>query len=243
MNMQERIAQYISVINDVYQHQGHELFIDQGRICSDGWWGAYEESYDEYDLYDSADTLPIPQTEAEYEEVCKEILRRVFEYPIAFEKEQMCQYEAENYGVEFAKQLKSEWQCFSEAPLSRLRIVTQIGKKTDNDGKADYSVNGDFVGGDSVFIFGLREEFNEYNKMAVRHEVIHWMLDKCGYNSEDDGCFFWFFASLYSAHPYKPMDETNKKIYDIMMEVYQKTPTELQQTLCDVRQKGDGEKC
>ena len=38
---------------------------------------------------------------------------------------------------------------------------------------------------------------------------------------DDDSAFFWVFAEIYDAHPYKPMNEENRAAYEFLKKIYE----------------------
>lgn len=234
MDYRNRVQMFLDVVNAVYQGDAEfpepVEITESGKILSNHWIGAYDES-DSEDI--EADALEMPRTEEEFKSTCIEILKRVFEFPLAYQKERYTQYQLLRYAQEFAKQVKSEWKCLKDAPIELMRVNFPTRSGLKEDGTLDYSISGECFGVDdlTINIFGVYSDHIEQNKKTVRHEVLHWLLKVCGLPYTDDSFAFWVFCHIYDAGAYEEMNTENKNVFDYIMQNYKTDPEQTKHNL------------
>ena len=138
----------------------------------------------------------------------------------------------ERYILEFAKKLKSEWNCFKDVSLSSMPIHITGHDAHDDNGNYDDNRGGTFrpfCG--LITLNNVRRETREIDESNARHETIHYMLASAGLPFTDDSVLFWFFSTLYDAAPYAEMDELNKNCFASLMTMYKNNDKETIETM------------
>lgn len=161
-------------------------------------------------------------TREQYISLCNELMDRVLSLTVSSAHAYYYKASLESYILEFAKKLKSEWKCFKDVSLSSMPIHITGKDAHDDTGKYGNTDTGGtykpYCG--LITLNNVRKELEEEDKRSARHETIHFMIDRAGLPCYDNYFAFWFFATIYDAHPYMEMDEENKKGFEMLSDVY-----------------------
>lgn len=250
MNYRERLQDYLEILNhtmDTVKYDkdipGAHLYITGDElIIADG--GEYEYmlvSSDEENntfvtINDDGDEWVYKKvalnTREQYLSFCNELMDRVLSPTVSSAHTYYYQAELENYILEFAKMLKSEWNCFRDVSLNSVPIHITGEDAHDDDGEYGNITTGGtykpYCG--LITLNNVRKELEEEDKRNARHETIHFLIDRAGLPCYDNYFAFWFFATIYDAHPYMEMDEDNKKCFEMLTTLYQKYGKEAAET-------------
>ena len=160
-------------------------------------------------------------TREQYLSLCNELMDRVLSLTVSSAHAYYYKTDLERYILKFAKNLKSEWNCFKDVSLSSMPIHITGQDAHDDNGNYNDNRNGSFrpfCG--LITLNNVRHETREIDERNARHETIHYMLASAGLPYADDNVVFWFFSTLYDAAPYAEMDELNKNCFDSLMAMY-----------------------
>lgn len=232
MDYKAAVLDFISILNDTICKfdDMEEIDVTDGYDflnSSDNW-----EHYDGYyisscdwlggeNVHDECIPIPSPCTHNDYMAICKEIMHKTLEYPLYNSHMMHYKWMLDNYVKDFAAKLKSEWDIFKDISLANLSISAHESTARDTDGKQDYTTQGTFFDNSkNINIYNVNFDHEEDNKTTARHETIHFMLGAAGFNNSDDCFIFWFFATIYDAHPYKELAENEKACFDTLITEY-----------------------
>lgn len=120
------------------------------------------------------------------------------------------------YAKEFAEMLRQEYSFFENMSTDILPIVFHTDFAKDNEGKTNYTKNGDFCfkGKQNVINTYYCMEDVKRTKQNIRHELLHYFLYMSGMKYSDDNAIFHYLCGIYDAHAYKEMGEKEQKLYD-----------------------------
>lgn len=178
-------------------------------------------------LEDEVIPIPSPCTHDDYMRICKEIMNRSFEFSIWETRNSFHAYKLEEYINDFAKTVKSEWDIFKDISLKSIPISIRHSQDRNENGERDYTTAGTYdPSSNAINIFNANYEREEEDKKTARHETIHYMLAAANLNNADDSLWFWFFATIYDAHPYKELSSEVKTIFDNMINIYNEVDKE-----------------
>lgn len=241
MNYRERLQDYLEILNHTQRTceyhkdsffcpieiQGDTIFIsfldgeyDYMLVSSD------EENNTFVTIDDDGDEWVYKKvalnTREQYLSLCNELMGRVLYSTVQCAHTYLYKAKLESYILEFAKKLKSEWNCFKDVSLSSMPIYITDEDAHDDDGKyGNIEVLGDYKNYSGLItVRNVRLETKEADETTARHETIHYMLACAGLPFSDDSSIFWFFATIYNAAPYKEMDEDNKNCFDLLTAYY-----------------------
>ena len=220
----------ISALDDeeIYISDGYDYMDSEGNFINHK--GLYVTSYDWLGggkLEDEVISIPSPCTHDDYMRICKEIMNRSFDFTIWESRNCFHTYKLENYINDFAKKLKSEWDIFKNVSLKSIPISIRHSKERNTNGEPDYNIAGTYnPSSNSINIFSANYEHEEEDEIKARHETIHYMLAEANLNYADDSLWFWFFATIYDAHPYKELSSEVKTIFDNMINIYNEVDRE-----------------
>ena len=241
MNYRERLQDYLEILNHTQRTceyhndsffcpieiQGDTIFIS----FLDGEYDYMLVSLDEENntfvtIDDGVDEMVYKKvalnTREQYLSLCNELMDRVLCSTVQCAHTFLYEAKLESYILEFAKKLKSEWNCFKDVSLSSMPIyITGQDAHDDNGEYGNLEVQGDYKNYSGLItVRNVRPETKEADETTARHETIHYMLAYAGLPFSDESFIFWFFATIYNANPYKEMDEDNKTCFELLTEYY-----------------------
>lgn len=126
--------------------------------------------------------------------------------------------ELRNYGQEFLMQLQKDYPVFADIKAELPIVFSDFSK--DENGNYEYDTGGDFkvVGVQLIIhIYDCWRDIEQL-KIAVRHEILHYVLFRIGVNYSDDSGFFHYFCNKYDAHAYKEMPKEQQELYEGLLE-------------------------
>ena len=242
MDYRERLQDYLEIINHAqdtceYHEDSFSIPIEiQGDTIFISWLdGEYdymivssdEENNTFITIDDGVDELVYKRvalnTKEQFINLCKEIEDRVLDMTIKAAHAYFYRSYIEKYVTDFAQRLKEEWKCFKDVSLSSLPIlITEQDPHDDNGNYGNIEKAGTYKPYSGLItVNSVRRTDKEENERTARHEVIHYMLSVINLNYKDDSPAFWFFATIYDAHPYAEMTDENKIIFDALMKGYE----------------------
>lgn len=249
MNYIEQLKDFIEILNhtikkidksDVIEFDGERIFImddmyDYIIVSSDEEAGKILPLDD--DIAEGFKTIAI-NTREQFISLCKEIEDRTLDLAIQSANTLYYIYSLERYIENFAKKLKSEWECFKDTPLNSLPIYITGQDAHDENGEYSDNVDGTFSPYSGLItINNAGMENKDLEEQSARHETIHCILARTGLPYQDDSPLFWFFATIYDAHPYADMTEENKVLFETLMNIYKKEKESIQTILVNVKAK------
>lgn len=227
--LRKQLSDFIEVLNNVLPADVTEVISIEGdTISCDDWAG---DALNGYILTDKAQEEPVRTewgTLAQVEvndrrqliDLCTDILKRSLSEKIAWARYSVYMVELEEYTLRFAKKLRDEWGCFSGVSMHCLPVkITACDTMTEN-GETSFTTSG-FYDGNMIAILSADPEHRERDEQASRHETIHYMLAKAGFDASDDSALFWFFATIYDARPYAEMNEEQSALFNALNIMYQ----------------------
>lgn len=127
--------------------------------------------------------------------------------------------ELRKYGQEFLAKLQRDYPVFADIKADLPIVFSDFSK--DENGNYAYDIGGDFKVVDVQLIIHIYDCWREIEqlKIAVRHEILHYVLFRIGVNHSDDSAYFHYFCNRYDAHAYKEMPKEQQELYDALLEV------------------------
>lgn len=125
------------------------------------------------------------------------------------------------YAKEFCEILRKEYSFFENVSTDILPIVFHTDFAKDNDGKTNYTKNGDFCfkGKQNVINTYYCMEDAEGTKRNIQHELLHYFLYMSDMKYLDDDAIFHYLCGIYDAHAYKEMRDDERVLYDKLVVV------------------------
>lgn len=241
MNYKKQLRDFIDIINPQLNRINDLNYIDYDGdiITSKGWCDYFcgykiansDHSNNEFhcpygnncDITEDSYEFVSLETRDDYLYLCGKILDASLDWTIASAKAHDYIVYLERYTLKFAQVLKQEWECFKNVSLQDAPIrITSLNPR-DNNGyvpEEESELAGHYTEDYGITVFCADPSQKESNECTCRHEVIHFMLRKALLPYLDDDPEFWFFADLYDANPYKPLNNNGIELYNIYKTLY-----------------------
>lgn len=124
-------------------------------------------------------------------------------------------FELKQYAQEFLSQVQEDYPVFKKVGKS-LPIIYESDNYKNDDGKYEWNIGGYFMIKDDIPLIYIYECWRDIDilKMAVRHEILYYLLFRVSGNYTDDSGVFHYFCDKYDANAYVEMPEAQQKIYN-----------------------------
>lgn len=124
-------------------------------------------------------------------------------------------FELKKYAQEFLNQMQEDYPVFKKVGKS-LPIIYESDNYKNGDGEYEWNIGGHFMVKDGIPLIYIYECWRDIDvlKIAVRHEILHYLLFRVNGNYTDDSGFFHYFCDKYDANAYMEMSEAQQKLYN-----------------------------